>query len=88
MLAVAAVIAVLLAVKSAHVDTPSTAHVLRQVTFQAGLQREPVFWPDGRYVAYTSSDSGQNRTSIEPVDEPMPSRVISSSSRRTRSPNP
>ena len=78
-LAVAAAIGVLLALKSAHIGTPSTAHALRQVTFQAGLQREPVFSPDGRYVVYTSSDSGNSDIWIQPVDEPMPSRVISSS---------
>lgn len=60
-------------------SAPATAFpVLRKITFQAGLQREPVFSPDGRSVAYTSAGSGNSDIWIQALDEPTPDRLISS----------
>ena len=79
-LAVTAGLGVLFTLKVPRAEPPAAAHVLRQVTFQAGLQREPVFSPDGRFLAYTSSERGNSDIWVQPLAEPTPSRIVSSSS--------
>ena len=76
--AIVVVLGVLLASRASRVDAPAPSHLLRQVTFQAGLQREPSFSPDGRLVAYSSSESGNSDIWVQALDEPMPTRVVSS----------
>jgi serine/threonine-protein kinase len=59
--------------------------VLRQLTFEPGLEAEPSFSPDGNYVAYTTNDQGSldvvvmpiaggplRRLAATPVDEAQP----------------
>jgi Tol biopolymer transport system component/DNA-binding winged helix-turn-helix (wHTH) protein len=59
---------------------PSPSYpILRKITFQAGLQREPVFSPDGRRVAYTSSSNGNSDIWVQALNEPTPNRIVSSS---------
>jgi Tol biopolymer transport system component len=46
------------------VDTDT---IVRQLTFEPGLEAEPSFSPDGNYVAYTSNDSGSLDVVVMPV---------------------
>src|SRR6266480_2207628 len=79
-LAMTAGLGVFFSLKVPRVEAPAPGHVLRQVTFQAGLQREPVFSPDGRFLAFTSSEAGNSDIWVQPIAEPTPSRIVSSSS--------
>ena len=78
LLAAAAVAGVFFSVQSRRADRSTSAPILRKITFQAGLQREPVISPDGRRVAYTSSSSGNSDIWVQALNEPTPSRIISS----------
>ena len=41
--------------------------VVRQLTFEPGLEAEPSFSPDGNYVAYTSNDQGSLDVVVLPI---------------------
>ena len=57
-------------------DAP--AHrVLRQITFDTGLQREPAWSPDGQSVAYASERSGNSDIWIQTLTDPNPTRITS-----------
>ena len=57
-------------------DAP--AHrVLRQITFDTGLQREPAWSPDGQSVAYASERSGNSDIWIQALADPNPTRITS-----------
>lgn len=71
---------VLVTLRMPRPQAPSAGRVLRQVTFQAGLQREPVFSPDGRFVAYTSSEGGNSDIWVQAIADPTPNRIVSSAS--------
>jgi Tol biopolymer transport system component/DNA-binding winged helix-turn-helix (wHTH) protein len=54
----------------------SRAHrVLRQVTFDSGLQREPSWSPDGRSIAYVSDRSGNSDIWVQALADPNPTQV-------------
>ena len=78
LLALVAVVGVFFSLQGRRADTPTSAPILRKITFQAGLQREPVFSPDGRRVAYTSSSSGNSDIWLQTLNEPTPRLIISS----------
>ncbi len=44
-----------------------TSTVVRQLTFEPGLEAEPSFSPDGNYVAYTSNDQGSLDVVVMPI---------------------
>ena len=57
-------------------DAP--AHrVLRQITFDTGLQREPAWSSDGQSVAYASERSGNSDIWIQALTDPNPTRITS-----------
>jgi len=55
--------------------------VLRQVTFDSGLQQEPSWSPDGQSVAYASERSGNSNIWIQTLADPNPVRITSASER-------
>ena len=57
---------------------PDTHRPLRQFTFQAGLQKNPAWSPDGRWVAYVSDHAGNSDIWIQPLDDPTPIQITSS----------
>jgi len=73
-----AAIGVFFSLGSRRDESATSAPTLRKITFQAGLQREPVFSPDGRRVAYTSSSTGNSDIWVQALTEPTPNRIISS----------
>lgn len=79
-LAIAVVGGVVVTLRAPRMRPPTVGRVLRQVTFQAGLQREPAFSPDGRFVAYTSSERGNSDIWVQATAEPTPNRIVSSPS--------
>ena len=78
LLAAAAALGVFLSLDFRRGETQASAPILRKITFQAGLQREPVFSPDGRRVAYTSSSTGNSDIWVQALNEPTPNRIVSS----------
>jgi Tol biopolymer transport system component/DNA-binding winged helix-turn-helix (wHTH) protein len=79
LLVVAAVVGVFFSLDFRRRETPpASAPILRKITFQAGLQREPVFSPDGRRVAYTSSSTGNSDVWMQSLNEPTPNRIVAS----------
>lgn len=78
LLAAAAAVGVFLNVDFRRRETQASAPLLRKITFQAGLQREPVFSPDGRRVAYTSSSTGNSDIWVQVLNEPTANRIVSS----------
>lgn len=54
----------------------SRAHrVLRQVTFDSGLQRQPTWAPDGKSIAYASGRSGNSDIWVQGLADTNPTRV-------------
>jgi Tol biopolymer transport system component/DNA-binding winged helix-turn-helix (wHTH) protein len=51
---------------------------LWQLTFDAGLQGEPTWSPDGRFIAYSSDRSGNLDIWVQPVGEGNPVQVTTS----------
>jgi Tol biopolymer transport system component len=51
---------------------------LKKITDAAGLEDEPAFSPDGKYIAYTTDDKGNLDIMIQPVDGGAPMRVVDS----------
>jgi Tol biopolymer transport system component len=47
--------------------TASTPRTLSRVTFEDGLQSQPTWSPDGRFIAYTSDQSGNFDIWVQPV---------------------
>lgn len=79
LLAIMTAIGVFLSFDSRRAQAPPNSPILRKITFQAGLQREPAFSPDGRQVAYTSSSTGNSDIWVQALNEPTPRRIVSSS---------
>ena len=77
-LAIAVAIGVIFSLAYRRREAPTGSPILRKITFQAGLQREPVFSPDGRRVAYTSSSTGNADIWVQALNEPTPNRIVSS----------
>src|SRR5262249_17751858 len=63
---------------SSKVDQTPLPRKLWQLTFDAGLQSEPTWPPDGRMIAYRSDRSGNFDIWVQPVGEGNPIRVTSS----------
>ena len=59
-------------------DLSSPAHQIWQLTFDAGLQGEPSWSPDGRMVAFSSDRSGNQDIWIQSVDGGSPVQVTNS----------
>ncbi len=78
LLVAATAVGVFFSLDSRRAETQAGAPILRKITFQAGLQREPVFSPDGRRVAYTSSSSGNSDIWVQSLSEPTPNKIVSS----------
>jgi DNA-binding winged helix-turn-helix (wHTH) protein len=68
LLAVAAAAAVWLAWRGASPPPASQSISVRRLTFDSGLQTDPVFSPDGRFIAYASNRSGNFDIWIQPAD--------------------
>jgi Tol biopolymer transport system component len=52
---------------------------VRQVTFLAGLQRNPTLSPDGRFVAFVSDQSGKSALWVQRLGEATPRQLTFSS---------
>jgi Tol biopolymer transport system component len=50
--------------------------VVRQLTFEPGLEAEPSFSPDGNYVAYSADDQGSLDVLVMPVAGGVPRRLV------------
>ncbi|HKQ93143.1 MAG TPA: winged helix-turn-helix domain-containing protein [Blastocatellia bacterium] len=59
-------------------DSPPPQPKLWQLTFDAGLESEPSWSPDGRMIAYSSDRSGNFDIWVQPVGEGDPVRVTTS----------
>jgi len=46
---------------------PASAPALRRVTFGAGLEDEPAFSPDGKFLAYTTDERGNLDVVVQPL---------------------
>jgi Tol biopolymer transport system component/serine/threonine protein kinase len=57
---------------------PAPPPVLRRVTFGPGLEDEPAFSPDGKFLAYTTDDRGSLDVVVLPLGGGEPIRVASS----------
>jgi len=57
---------------------PSPQHKLWQLTFEPGLESEPTWSPDGRFIAYSSDQSGNFDIWVRPVGEGKPIQVTTS----------
>ena len=80
----AAALAGLIAVGVADVITRRTAGAapkgpaaLRRLTFAPGLEDEPSFSPDGKFVAYTTDDRGNLDVVVQPLAGGEPIRIAS-----------
>jgi Tol biopolymer transport system component/DNA-binding winged helix-turn-helix (wHTH) protein len=58
---------------------PSPKRKLWQLTFEPGLESEPSWSPDGRFIAYSSDQSGNFDIWVRPVGEGKPIQVTTSS---------
>jgi eukaryotic-like serine/threonine-protein kinase len=54
---------------------PARPAVLRQVTFAPGLEGEPAFSPDGKFLAYTTDESGNLDVLVQPLAGGEPIRI-------------
>ncbi len=50
-------------------EQPPPQRVLSRLTFDAGLQSEPAWSPDGRFLAYSSDRGGHFEIYVQPVSE-------------------
>jgi DNA-binding winged helix-turn-helix (wHTH) protein len=64
--------------KSARTDTSVPQPNLWQLTFDPGLESEPTWSPDGRFIAYSSDRSGNFDIWVQPVGEGNAIRVTNS----------
>jgi Tol biopolymer transport system component len=77
----AAGLAALLAVGVADVaqrrkaGAPSTPATLKRVTFGPGLEDEPAFSPDGKFLAYTTDERGNLDVVVQPLGGGEPIRI-------------
>jgi Tol biopolymer transport system component/DNA-binding winged helix-turn-helix (wHTH) protein len=77
--AACAAIAVVLFVPLSRLPELRTNRILRQVTFNSGLQRAPTWSPDGKSIAYSSDRSGTSAIWVQTLADPTPRRVTSMS---------
>jgi serine/threonine protein kinase len=56
----------------------STQRALSRLTYEPGLQSEPTWSPDGRFIAYSSDRSGNSDIWIKPIGEGDPIQVTKS----------
>jgi DNA-binding winged helix-turn-helix (wHTH) protein len=63
---------------SARTDNSSPQRNLWQLTFDSGLQSEPAWSPDGRFIAYSSDKGGNFDIWVQPVGEGNAVRVTNS----------
>ncbi len=56
-------------------EPPRSQRALSRVTFDLGLQSEPTWSPDGRFIAYSSDRSGNFDIWVQPVGEGDPVQV-------------
>lgn len=59
-------------------DSPALQRKLWQLTFDAGLESEPTWSPDGRMMAYSADRGGNFDLWLQPVGEGNPMRVTTS----------
>jgi Tol biopolymer transport system component len=59
-------------------DQPPVQRALSRVTFDAGLQSEATWSPDGRFIAYSSDRSGNLEINVQPIGEGNPVQVTHS----------
>jgi serine/threonine protein kinase/WD40 repeat protein len=52
---------------SARVAPPGAPYTLTRVTFEEGLQAQPTWSPDGRFIAYSSNQSGNFDIWVQPL---------------------
>ncbi len=57
---------------------PPAQRILSRLTFDAGLQSEPTWSPDGKFIAYSSDRSGNFDIWVQPVGEGNPVQVTKS----------
>jgi Tol biopolymer transport system component/DNA-binding winged helix-turn-helix (wHTH) protein len=57
---------------------PSPQRKLWQLTFEPGLESEPTWSPDGRFIAFSSDQSGNFDIWVRPVGEGKPIQVTTS----------
>ena len=69
------ILAVYLVSKPARTDTSAPQPNLWQLTFDPGLESEPTWSPDGRFIAYSSDRSGNFNIWVQPVGEGNAIRV-------------
>src|SRR5262249_45499419 len=73
-----AAMAVALINRKSQDDSPPPPRKLWQLTFDAGLESEPSWSPDGRMIAYAADRSGNFDIWVQPVGEGNPVRVTTS----------
>ena len=61
-------------------DQPAAQHALSRLTFDAGLQSEPTWSPDARFIAYSSDRAGNFAIFVQAVGEGNPVQVTHSTS--------
>jgi Tol biopolymer transport system component/DNA-binding winged helix-turn-helix (wHTH) protein len=66
--------------KKTAVSRPSPPRKLWQLTYDAGLESEPSFSPDGRMIAYSSDRSGNFDIWVQPIGQGNAVRVTASPS--------
>jgi serine/threonine protein kinase/Tol biopolymer transport system component len=59
-------------------EQPPARRKLSRLTFDPGLQSEPTWSPDGRFIAYSSDRGGNFDIWVQPVDEGDPVQVTKS----------
>ncbi|HEX8847543.1 MAG TPA: protein kinase [Pyrinomonadaceae bacterium] len=59
-------------------ERPPSQRILSRLTFDPGLQSEPTWSPDGRFIAYSSDRSGNFDIWVQPVGEGNPVQVTKS----------
>ena len=79
LIAIATITAVVLfALKRSQVEQTPKQRTLARLTFDAGLQSEPTWSPDGRFIACSSDRSGNFDIWIKPVGEGDPIQLTKS----------
>ncbi|HEX5703525.1 MAG TPA: protein kinase [Pyrinomonadaceae bacterium] len=79
LIAIAIVTTAVLLSRRSPVARPPTQRALARLTFDAGLQSEPSWSPDGQFVAYSSNRSGNFDIWVKPLGEGDPVQVTKSS---------
>ena len=73
-----------LALRAGPSQTPTAQHALTRLTFDAGLQTDPTFSPDGRFIAYASDRAGHFDIWVQPVAGGDPVQVTKSAGQNTQ----